>query len=884
MSQHSPPRWMMKFFRWFCREELCDAVEGDMLVLYQEQRQHRSRFRANLWYFFNVLTFLQSFAIKRRGVFHHLNPFNMFFNNLKIGFRLMRKHKTYSAINVMGLAIALSAVMLMALFIKDELSYDRFNSKGKDVVRLSHRQESPNTTQESARLPFAAKQAIAESYPEIDKITRFYYWSEDTPLLAYEGQNQVEQGVYFTEPDVFEIFDFEWISGNPATALSDPRSIVLTEKMALKYFGHENPMGKTMRFKNNNKLVVTGLLKDIPQNSHITFDFLLPLELQRQMWLGWDEEGSYDLERDWNHALGVWTYALLAPGTDLALFEDKLQMIAEEHLNKDGKDEFSIQVQPLFDIHLNSDKLNEARANGNMVQLYGLGAIAILILVIACINFINLTSAQANKRFKEVGLRKVMGAKKTELVSQFLAEALILVSLASTIALIIANVTLPYFNQFMGKSLSIRLEELPFLSVFVVLVVVIALLSSLRPSMAAVRISAIQGLVNTFNLMRSKQRFSRFMVIGQFMVCNLLIIGILVINNQLDLLRNKDLGFDKSEMIILKHSRYLRHKDFGVLQNQLSALPVVQNVNRGYVAGTKSFNGSFGITRGGSEDMFSLGVKWVGEGFNEMFDIQLIEGRNFDESSDTNIESAILINAAAAREFGWSVEESIGQKLSYHRGSRPEVVLNIIGVLEDANFESLYDPIVPSVFRRNKSSVGNEVVIKLNNTNDLHNTLNKIEAAWTSIMLNWPFEFSFLDEQIEAQYAKEEKLSAAIKYFAILAVFIAFLGLFGLASFAVQERTKEIGVRKVLGASTASLFSLVSKRFLWAITASFLLAAPIGYYLFDQWLQDFAYQVQIGPAVFLTAGIMSLVVALIAVGFKSLKAASRNPVNTLRYE
>lgn len=879
MSQLYPPRWMMKLFHWFCREDLCEAIEGDLLVAYNEKRKRMSRLRSNFHYLISVFTFFQPFAIRKGSFNPFANSSNMFINHFKVGFRVMRRHLTYSSINILGLAIGLSAVILIVLFIKDELSYDRFHTKGEHIVRISYRLETPNSSKRAAKLPFPMKAALQANYPEVEKIARFYYWGGDTPLLEYGNHKYTEEGIYFAETDVFNVFDFEFVAGTPATALEDPRSIILTEKMAKKYFGNEDPMGKVMRYKNEDDLIVTAIMKDIPDNSHIVFDVLLPIELQRQRWMGWGKY-SYDLEKDWNWA-AAWIYTQISPETDIPSFEKKIQAIADEFINNEDQSGFTLEVQPLFDIHLKSDKSSEARANGNMTQLYVFGAVAILILFIACINFINLTSAQANERLKELGLRKIMGAEKHQLIGQFLTESFILISMASIIALLISWASLPFFNEFMNKKLVLALGDAPFIIGAIGVAMLIAMLSVLKPSLSVIRINAVQK----FDLNQSKQRFNRLMIIGQFVVCNLLFIGILVVNDQLDYLRHKDLGFDKEEMMILRHGRNLSKSQFEVFENAIASIPTVKYMHRGYIAGTSAYTNTFKIVGSDDEQTYSLGIKWIGDGFTDMFNLKVVQGRNLDRSISSDIRSGILINRAAAQALGWSVEESLGKTLSFLPGgaSEPENI-QVVGVLADANFESLYDPVMPSVFRMSENSVGSEVCLKLESNENLLSTLDKIEFAWDLAIPDWPFEFTFLDEKIQDQYTKEARLASATKYFTLLAILIACSGLFGLASFAVQQRTKEIGVRKVLGASIQSIFMLISKRFLWLIGISFVLSIPAGYYLANQWLQDFAYRIQIGPFIFIMAGITSLLMVLIAVGSQSLKAANSDPVNTLRYE
>ena len=879
MSQYSPPSWMTRFFRWFCREDLAENIEGDLLSIYTDRRKRRSRIWADILHFFDVLSFFQPFAI-RKGRF---NPFsntsNMLLNHFKIGFRVMRRHLTYSSINIIGLAIGLSAVILIALFIKDEISYDRFHTKGENIVRLTYRLETPNSTRLGAKLPFPTKAVLMEEYPEVIDVARFYNWGGDTPLLEYGNHKYTEEGIYFAETDVFKVFDFEFVSGDPKSALQDPRSIILTQRIAKKYFGNEDPMGKVMRYKNEDDLIVTAVLEDIPDNSHITFDALLPIELQRQRWMGWGKY-TYDLEKDWNWA-AAWTYAYVTPQTDLPAFQKKVQAIAEEYFNTEAQDGFSLEVQPLFDIHLKSDKSAEARANGNMTQIYAFGAVAVLILFIACINFINLTSAQSNERLKELGLRKIMGAQKHQLISQFLTESFILVGIASIIALIISWSTLPFFNDFMNKKLVIDFEDAPFIASAIGITLGLAMLSVLKPSLSVIRINVVQK----FELNKSKQRFNRLMIIGQFIVCNLLFIGILVVNDQLDFLRNKDLGFDKEEMLILRHGRNLSKDQFEIFENEIASIPEVKNLHRGYIAGTSSYTNTFKIVGDGKEETYSLGIKWIGDGFIEMFDLEVMEGRNLDRNISTDVKTSILINAAAAKALGWTVDESIGKTLSFKPGGADEPEnIKIVGVLADANFESLYDPVLPSVFRMTENNIGSEVCLKLSDPGSLLKTLDRVESAWDTAIPDWPFEFTFLNDKIQDQYLKEERLASATRYFTLLAIFIACSGLFGLASFSVQRRTKEIGVRKVLGASIQSIFILISKNFLWLIGIAFVISIPAGYYLADQWLLDFAYRIQVGPAIFLISGAFSLVMVLIAVGSQSLRAANADPVDTLRYE
>ncbi len=876
MKNHEPPRWMLRFFQWFCREDLYEAICGDLIVHYQDRSSRMSAIRNNSLFFFQVLTFFQPFAWRKFQ--SNANRTIMYINHFKVGFRLIKRNPVYSAINISGLAIGLSAVMLIALFIHQELSFDKFHSKGEDIVRFTYRLETPNATREGAKLPFPMKSVLEADYPEVRQVARFYNWGGDTPLLSYGNQKHTEEGIFFAENEVFQVFDFEFIAGSSETALNDVKSILLTESLATKYFGQEDPIGKVMTYKNEDDLIVTGILKDLPANSHIAFDALLPIELQRQRWMGWGKY-TYDLEKDWNWA-GAWVYGLINEQTDLSQFEQKLQAIANEHLNTEEQKGFSIEVQPLFDIHLKSDKSAEPGTNGNMTLIYAFAIVACLILLIACINFINLTSAQTNQRFKEINIRKVMGAGRSNLIIQFLVESMILVFFASLGAWLLSYLLLPFFNEFMGSSLNLSVRQFwLILSVFV-LTFSVAALSGLRPSVAIAR----QKVAQVMRAVKSRNLFNRLLIVGQFAICNVLIIGIFVIEGQLDFLRHKDLGFDQDQMLVLRHGRNLSQDQFEIFQNEINALPNVRNLHRGYVAGTSAYTNTFQPV-GESEDTYSLGIKWIGEGFTDMFGLQILEGRMINAESIADIKQNILINEAAAKSLGWTLEESIGKQLNFLPGgaSQPEMV-RIVGVMADANFESLYDPVLPSVFRMPQSAVGSPVSLKLSHDDNLLRTINQIEAAWDLAIPEWPFEFSFLDQNIQEHYVKEENLAGAIRYFAILAVVIACSGLFGLSMFTIQQKAKEIGVRKVLGATVKSIFVLLSGKFVRLMIGSFLMAIPAGFYLSRSWLEEFAYRINLEPMVFIWSGIITLMMVLLAIGTQSLKAAVSDPVDTLRYE
>ena len=880
-----PPKWAMRFFRWFCRKDLADAVEGDLLELYQRKAAQYGRWRANLFFTWHALSFFQPFAFKRQHEqYAQLNPVHMFFNALKIGYRFLSKHKTYTTINVLGLAMGISAFVLMGLFVVDELSYDKFHSDGERIVRIGYHMETPSASRKVARLPFPMKAELLNKYPEVEQVARFYHSSFDLAVLAYGDRKYTEADIYFGEPDIFEVFDFDLKRGNPATALSDPRSIVLSQEMANKYFGDEDPIGKVMRYKNEDDLVVTGILEDIPENSHIRFDFLCPIDLQRQRWMGWGQF-TYDLELDWNWA-GAWVYATLSPGTPLEAFTEKIQAIADEHFNQDNKALFTLVVQPLWDIHLKSDMSNEASTGGNITQVYVFASVAVLILLIACINFINLSTAQATRRTREIGLRKVMGAQRKQLLLQFMAESVMVVLTAVLIAMVLVGLTLPVFNDFTNKSLDFtHLGDVTLIPILVLVILLIAVISGGYPAMQITHINPVQGLKSGFSSVGSRRRFNKGLVVGQLVVSNLLIIGVLVVKDQLSFIKNKDLGFDKEHVLVIEHGKNISKEQYELFHNGLSANPIVKGVSQGYVAGTRAFTNTFEQVGDDKEQSFVLGIKAISSDFKDVYGLEMARGRNFDKGilSDTD-QKNVLINQTAAEALGWELGESIGKQLTYLAGGNTQKdTVTVVGVMKDANFESLYNPVMPSVFRFIDNG---DISIKLEGTNllALNESIKSIGATWDEVVPNLPFEYKFLEQEIDKQYVKEERLGKAIQYFGLLAVFIACLGLFGLIAFSTQQRTREIGVRKVLGASARSILTLLTRNFLIMVGISLLISVPVGYYLADLWLRDFTFSVGISPLIFVLAGLLSVLIALLSIGGQSMRAANMNPVKTLRHE
>ncbi len=888
MSNPQPPKLLTRFFRWFCREDLVDAIEGDLLELYQRRVETHSPLRASLLYFWNVLTFFQPFAIKRKN--HPLNllyQFDMLGNYFKMAFRTLKASKAFTFINIFGLALGMTACILILAFVNLELSYDQFHSKKDRIYRLQYSYTARDAVTRVSRVPFPLKPHLIDKYPEIEHIARFYQNRIDKTTLGFEDKLYTEENIFFTDPEVFHVLDFELEQGDPETALSTTYSIVITRKAATKYFGDEDPMGKTLEYKGRDKLEVTGILKELPTNSHLQFDMLVPTELQRMRWIRQAENNGYDFEQDWKWS-GAWTYILLREGTDFQNFA--------VNLKRDGKDwfgrlsnrevQYNYEAKPLREIYFDKDIVSKAGPSGNLVQIYALIAVAFLILLIAGINFVNLSTARSARRAKEVGLRKVMGAFRKQLITQFVSESVVICMIAALLALLMVHGLLPIFSDFVEKTVNIPYAQHPMIVLYGVLgVLFIGFLAGIYPAFYLSSYLPSRTLKGDFERQgKSHMGLRKMLVVGQFVVSNILVVGVLVIQGQLHFIKNKDLGFEKDQTIVLAHGNKIDDQ-YKLFEERAQQIPGVAIVGHGYVAGERGWVQSFRVNGEDSHEGKSLGHKMVGYNFVDMYDLDIAAGRYFRRSSPTDSASAILLNEAAVKVFGWTNDEALGQEFTYIGGNDNKTFfrMKVIGVLADANFESLYDPVRPSVFQ---FSPWGDIAIKYNaqTREELFAAIEETEKIWDSMTQRWPFEYSFLDQMIARQYQTDEMLGQLIKYFGILAILIACLGLFGLASFTVQKRTKEIGVRKVLGASVQRIFIMVARNFVVLIVVSIVLSGPIAYWLSSQWLQDFAYRIPLTPAFFIQAAAICLLISLLAVSSQTLRAAMLNPTDALKYE
>ena len=799
-------------------------------------------------------------------------------NYFKIALRNLLNNKTYSLINISGLAIGIACFMLIYLFVKDELSYDRFNSKADRIYRLTEKINLEGEGGEfSSSNPFPVMKAMLTDYPQyIEEGVRLFNFQLPTLTLQYEDQKFNEKKIFFADSTFFKIFDFPLAQGDKNNALANPNSIILTKNLAHKYFGNQNPMGKNLLYDGRTNLLVTGVFGDLPTQSHLDFDCLISFSTVNQL------VGPGLLQNwVWNPN---WTYFLLRKGVDPKELEKQFPKFVQKYYPDFLKPQITHYLQPLTDIHLKSNLDYEMYPNSSESNIYIFSAVGILIILIACINFMNLATARSAKRAREVGMRKVLGADRFMLIKQFLGESLLLSFFAVIVAVFLIELLIPLFNNLAGKQLSFKIFTEPSnLLLLLIVGVFVGLLSGIYPAFflsASEPIRVVKGgIVNQpkGGLLR------KGLVVLQFTISLALIIGTLVIYQQLGFMQNANLGFNKENVVLVSFrpaaaNRYQAFKDDLLMNKNISSVTMMNEI-------IGEHHNTHEINYEGMEE-----GKWVyfpgllvDEDFVKTFDLKIIAGRDFSKEYPREDSLSILVNESMLKELHWGDPESaINRRFKTIFGGE-----RIIGVVKDFNFVSLKEPIGPFFLDISPAFVRpfflKYAAVRIK-PGDVKNTISYIESKWNELIPQYPFEFSFLDENLNGMYKEQDNLGSLVGYFSILAIFIACLGMFALASFNAEQRTKEIGVRKVLGASVSGIVFLFTKDFLKLVLIAVVIASPLAYFILNKWLEDFAYRVNISPLVFITAAVVTFLIALITVAFQAIKAANANPVKSLRYE
>ena len=859
-----PPQFAARILEFIIQKDIRYGAMGDLEEQYYGKEQEHGLFRAHLYYWRQIGGALPYF-IKNAILWSLI----MFKNYFKTTFRNTTRHKGYSFINLAGLAIGMACTLLILLWVKDELSYDRFHEKGKDIYRImSYGTRYMIEGFDGTPAPLAP--AIKEEVPGIVNYARF----SDVPKLVFKYGDKIfyETRGLIADPTVFEIFTFPFVQGDPKTALSEPLDIVITETMANKYFGSENPVGKTMEVEGMSA-AVRGVIQDIPHNSHIQFDFLSSYEFIEEITGYGTSWGSFNFV----------TYLQLEANRDIKEIGENITAVAAKNNCPQVKDGVEFRLQPLAEIHLDSRAAYRNYSDiGDRKYVYVFSIIALFILFIACVNFMNLSTARSTTRAKEVGMRKTVGASRRQLIMQFFGESLFLTSMACFFALIMVIALLPAFNQITGKQLKLDLIDVQLVIGLIIIVLLTAVTAGSYPAIYLSSFRPVKVLKGVFISDGKSQTFRRVLVVTQFSLSIALLIGTSVAYNQLHFLRHSNLGFNKENIVYvpIKENIGKRYDAFKAeLLNDSNILSVAAQY---YLFAEEGAFRSTGYDWEGREEGQEVDIilNLVDYDFIPMLDLELLEGRNFSKEYSTDVSQAYILNEEAIKEMG--IQDPVGKQFSY--GKRKGT---IIGILKNANFRSLHVEIEPHVFfYLNEVSEATQygvVLVKIagNNTEE---ALAKIQGVWENINPISPFEYHFLDQKYDSLYRKEKKIGTILNTFTLFAILISCLGLFGLASFLTEQRTNEIGIRKVLGASESGIVFLLSKQFTkWVLIAN-LFAWPAAYFVMSEWLKSFAYRINIGIWAFVLSGMLAVGIALLTVSFQALKAARANPIDSLRYE
>jgi len=789
-------------------------------------------------------------------------------NYFKIAWRNLTKHKSYSIINGLGLTLGIASCLIIFLVVKYELGYDRFNSKADRIYRVTL-----NAIDFNPNVSMAVVPAMRNDFPELEEVSQAWY--HEMGLVKIGNKKFQEKAILFADKYFPSVFDYSWIEGDPATALADPNSIVLTESYVHKYFPGKEPMGQFIYLNNEYDLKVTGVIKDLPGNTHLPFNLLVSFETVRKQ-----REQKGAMSNFYWISSGSFAYIVTPKHYDVSKIQRRIHWFIEKNWGKEIADGARLPLQPLTDIHFDPRYLNNTISyTTSRETYYVLTAVAVLIIIIACINFINLATAQAIQRAKEVGVRKVLGSTRRQLIFQFLSETSLMVAGALTLGLFLSYLLLPQLAKWLDIKLSTSgLADPDVVAVIFSSALFIVLLAGLYPSFVQSAFKPIESLKSKAQLSFKGLTLRKSLVVTQFAISQIMIVGTLVVAYQMDFFQNRNLGFNKDAVISFNIPDQNKTE---VLREQLMKTPGVRQIS--FSSGAPVFNNNFapfvspehGVTK---DDVTEL--KFIDESYIDMFQMQLLAGdkirRNNKSESDTVYD--VLVNETLVHKLGiQDPQKAIGSHINVNND-----YCTITGVVKDFQSESKHKKIRPCVLLyRTDNFYTASVKLALPHMNG---TIGAIDKSWSALFPQEVFDYEFLDDHIAAWYRQEQKEYTAFKLFAIVAILIGCLGLYGLIAFATAQRAKEVGIRKVLGASLSSILLLFSREFVVLIAIAFLIAAPIAYYFMNNWLHGFAYQITIGPQIFAVAILTSFVIAGGTIAYQTIKAAVVNPVKSLRAE
>ena len=863
-----PPKLPLSFFRWYCHPKIQDYIEGDLVEMYERRLRAYGKRRADITFAIDVLLLFRPGIIGRTQESGNLNAYGMYKNYLKVTLRIISREKLYSFINVSGLALGFACCLMIFLFIKDELNYDTFHNDGERIYRVTSAYMRQGRWEPYSSNSWRTGELIKAQFRDVEELVRI---RDSEEIFLHNGKWIYEQRVATVDENFFRIFNFPLLEGNAGEALKGPNKVVITKSIAKKYFGDDEPMGKVFEVNDSSlQLQVSGVIQDMPSNSHFHFDFLISGETLRQMAppalftnVGWDSQ---------------YLYIKTAPGP----VQEKLESMFPDFINNNlapfTTGNFKLFLQPLTSIHLQSNNGLEIEANGSLSYVYTFSVIGIFILVIATVNYMNLTTARSLRRAKEAGMRKVLGAKRADLVRQFLSESFVMTFLAVCIAFAFTLFVIPEFNRFGGKEFSGSiLFNTDILTALFISFIVIALAAGTYPAMILSSFRPLSSMKGSSDAGRSGIVLRKGLVVLQFVICIGLIAASTIVFQQWDFLKSKSLGINK-DLLVSIPLQTMDRSQLGSFRNKLFENASITSAGAsnmkmpGWISNSTPYNAQDVETD--EEAQKTMKIIRIDFDFLRSVEAEIIEGRNFLPNSLSD-SSSIILNESAVAQLEWN--DPIGKWMELG-GKR----YNVVGLIKDFNFESLYREIPPTIFIPSTDWL-NWIYVRIDGRN-ISTSLNHIETVYKQFVTNRDFMYSFVDEDIQQQYVAEEKFTLVFTIFTVLAIIVACLGTFGLISFSVKRKSKEIGIRKVLGASIGGVAFLLIKEFMVLLAIASVIAIPVTYYFAQNWIEGFVYQTPIGAAPFVLAMVLAAFILIATTGFRAVKAALTNPVKSLRSE
>ncbi len=859
-----PPKLAKFLLEILSSREKDEAYLGDIEELFHYRAEHQGAWRSKRWYWWEIVKSVPRFV--KESIRWRMT---MLGNYLKIALRNINRHKGYSFINIAGLAVGIACTVFILLWVQDELSFDSFNGKADRIYRVVF-STSDDGSPTNANGAFGVGPALKMDFPEVVETVRIRKMGQGVKrYVGYKEKKYYEGGFFFAESSIFTVFDFPLVKGNPANALAEPNSIVLTEEAAHRYFGDEDPVGKTIEADpyNDGELMlfrITGIAKNVPHNSHLHFDFLASYSSLK--------ENTNEFSGFYQH----FTYLLLSSSSVAESLGGKLLDFIHRNWRKDPW--YTISLQSLLDIRLHSRLKSEIEPTGNILYVYIFTAIALLVLAIACINFMNLTTARAVKRAKEVGVRKVVGARKNQLRRQFLGESLLLSLFSSLAAVLIVIVTLPLFNRLANKGIVLSAISNPSIVLGILAIAfVVGIIAGIYPAFFLSAFQPVHALKSRTAQSAAGSLLRKGLVIFQFALSIGIIFATLLILEQMEYIQSRNLGYDKDQVMIIPLNKELR-QNYEAFRNELKEYPRIENTTTSSWVPTRG-SGHLSFQFEGNEEYLSQVIYGIDKNFVDTYGIKLLAGKNIQNlaSNEKNLE--FLVSELTTKEAGYSSpQEAIGKSVSVEKYKG-----HIVGVVNDIHIYSLHREPYSISYVLTPIENHNYLSIRVSPQN-MQETIAYIQETWQKMIPSYPLDYFFLDSSFELMHIADKKMGDIFFVFSILAILVASLGLFGLAAYTAEQKTKEIGVRKVLGASVSGIYLFLSQEFLKWVALANVIAWPVAYFAMHKWLQSFAFRVKIGWEIFLLSAGIALAISMLTVSYQSIKAATANPAESLRYE